>query len=45
VIVSLAEGYLTDGSINVAILKFKNDQAADKPEGSTSSGCTTSGSR
>jgi catechol 2,3-dioxygenase-like lactoylglutathione lyase family enzyme len=30
----LAEGYyLTDGSINVAILKFKNDQAADKPEG------------
>jgi catechol 2,3-dioxygenase-like lactoylglutathione lyase family enzyme len=30
----LAEGYyLTDGSINVAILKFKNDQAADKPQG------------
>jgi catechol 2,3-dioxygenase-like lactoylglutathione lyase family enzyme len=30
----LAEGYyLTDGSINVAILKFKNDFAADKPEG------------
>jgi catechol 2,3-dioxygenase-like lactoylglutathione lyase family enzyme len=30
----LAEGYyLTDGSINVAVLKFKNDQAADKPEG------------
>jgi len=30
----LAEGYyLTDGSINVAILKFKNDQAADRPEG------------
>jgi catechol 2,3-dioxygenase-like lactoylglutathione lyase family enzyme len=30
----LAEGYyLTDGSINVAILKFKSDQAADKPEG------------
>ena len=30
----LAEGYyLTDGSINVAILKFKSDYAADKPEG------------
>jgi catechol 2,3-dioxygenase-like lactoylglutathione lyase family enzyme len=30
----LAEGYyLTDGSINVAILKFKDDRAADKPEG------------
>jgi catechol 2,3-dioxygenase-like lactoylglutathione lyase family enzyme len=30
----LAEGYyLTDGSINVAILKFKNDQAVDKQEG------------
>jgi catechol 2,3-dioxygenase-like lactoylglutathione lyase family enzyme len=30
----LAEGYyLTDGSINVAILKFKDDFAADKPEG------------
>lgn len=30
----LAEGYyLTDGSINVAILKFKSDEAADKPEG------------
>jgi catechol 2,3-dioxygenase-like lactoylglutathione lyase family enzyme len=30
----LAEGYyLTDGSINVAILKFKSDFAADKPEG------------
>ena len=30
----LAEGYyLTDGSINVAILKFKDDAAADKPEG------------
>ena len=30
----LADGYyLTDGSINVAILKFKSDAAADKPEG------------
>lgn len=30
----LAEGYyLTDGSINVAILKFKTAEAADVPEG------------
>lgn len=30
----LAEGYyLTDGSINVAILKYKSDEAADVPEG------------
>ncbi len=30
----LAEGYyLTDGSINVAILRFKTDAAADVPEG------------
>jgi len=30
----LAEGYyLTDGSINVAILKFKSAEAADKPDG------------
>jgi methylmalonyl-CoA/ethylmalonyl-CoA epimerase len=30
----LADGYyLTDGSINVAILKFKTDDAADVPEG------------
>jgi len=30
----LAEGfYLTDGSINVAVLKYRNDEAADVPEG------------
>jgi methylmalonyl-CoA/ethylmalonyl-CoA epimerase len=30
----LAEGfYLTDGSINVAILKYRSDEAADVPEG------------
>ncbi len=30
----LADGYyLTDGSINVAILKFKSDAAVDRPEG------------
>jgi catechol 2,3-dioxygenase-like lactoylglutathione lyase family enzyme len=30
----LAEGfYLTDGSINIAVLKYRNDEAADVPEG------------
>jgi methylmalonyl-CoA/ethylmalonyl-CoA epimerase len=32
----LAEGfYLTDGSINIAILKYRNDEAADVPEGTS----------
>jgi hypothetical protein len=41
-----ALGYhLTDGDINLAILKFKNDQTAGVPEGKELRDCTISASR
>ena len=37
--------HLTDGDINFAVLKFKNDQTAGVPQGKEYAACTISASR